>query len=875
MLLSLYGCEEVDSLSDAAEVERFAIDDIQPASITLADPVLTTKDDGSGLITLPVLFGKHDFPMHLRASVTLSKDAVKILQLDFAEDLVFTTLDDKFRFYVVAASGRVKQWEIVLQEIILDEQTQINRFDVLSCTPPTAVVGAQALLKNISSEVLVLGIPGRLPTALVPAIEVAEKSTIEGYTSGQALTFATPATPLPLTVKAESGKTQTWTVHLTECVDVHTVPELSPVIKNRMNLPDDFSVALSDGMTLKSLSTDFDLGVIEIKALGQAFPVTVTTGALSGDDTQTAGHMAGTPFIFTRFDDEAFFYTIDNASQHFIKWTVRFAEWKNTEADITQFVVTQSTPPEVVLKSPVDIAPAQGVVNITFTAGIANFPLTITPEITLSDGASFKEPLPPTFVFNTPADERTLTVVAENGTEKRWTLKIIDGIVRSTETAVLSYTVTEYSSEKNPDTGSSVTLQTTAVIDPVERTVSLPITNWKKYFPLKLRATMEVSLGATVTTSGFGANDELTFATWDETKTFVVRAEDPAHSAIWTLRFIDSEPPKSAEANVTGFTVGANISTGSAVETLYIEPQKKQITLLLSSVAAPISINPTISVSTGALLLDVASGSEIAFDAISTEKTFRVLSQDETTTTWKIVLIHAPQLTNWTLDTWTSSTVTQGWATPNPTGVTVTTQATPGFGGTGSAADLTSKTTTIALVIKVNASGSLFLGEFKYNISNASKPKLMTWFGIPWQGRPIALEADYTYQRGSQLKDKNHNNVTGDDYGSATVELLHWDGTGTFEYHTIKPSDGYGTVPANITVTARGINERIDNAASWSKLRLPLTTLDASKVPTHLHVTFASSYQGDLQICANGSKLKLDNIRLIYYEPETGAIESR
>jgi hypothetical protein len=160
----------------------------------------------------------------------------------------------------------------------------------------------------------------------------------------------------------------------------------------------------------------------------------------------------------------------------------------------------------------------------------------------------------------------------------------------------------------------------------------------------------------------------------------------------------------------------------------------------------------------------------------------------------------------------------------------------------------------------------------------ADKPKLMTWFGIPWAARPVALEADYTYQRGAQLVNSAHDPVSGVDEGSATIELLHWAGNGTLKYHTIAPDDAYGKTGSEaespgITVTARAKQEHIAPTTGWQTLRMELATLDASKTPNYIHITFASSARGDKQIGADGSTLVIDNVRLLYYQPESGAIE--
>ncbi|MDR1681248.1 MAG: PCMD domain-containing protein [Prevotellaceae bacterium] len=863
-------CERVELLSDAAEVVSFHIEHSAPATIELAAPEI---DHSEGVITIPVHYGKHHFPLHIRAVVALSEGAAKTLHIDFNEALAFAAIDRSLAFYVVAASGKVKQWTIRLHEMALDEQTQIDSFEVLSCEPATALVARQAKIAHIPSRVQVPFIPGHAPSAIVPAMIIPERTALAGYTDGQTMAFGNPASETSLTLTSESGKTRTWTVGLTECRDVHSEPRLSPELRKRLDMPaTDLSMSLSGGMELLALSSDFATGVIEVAARGTAFPATLNSVIPVREHTQLVGRAAAEPFVFARFGDSHIFYIIDNASHSYIQWTVRLVEWKSAAAGITEFTVQHSAPASVVLRAPVGIDSLRRRVGIAVTAGIAAFPLTVAADIRLSADAHFGTPPPSSFTFTTPDEVHEVAVVSESGATATWRIAIDDNdpsTPAATGTDVLAYRVFRYSSAENPITGSRVAIDPSAAIDAANRIITLSITDWKNCFPLKLQAVAELSPGAAIATSGFDEAGELVFERWTDTKTFVVQAENAAHTAEWTIRFADSEPAKSSAAAVTGFSLHNALSAGSTLDTLYIEPSKRQITVLLSEAVLPVRIGPAISVSPRAWVLDLPAGDELLFTSFESVKSFRVMAEDETTIEpWTIVLIYAPQLPNWTLDEWTDdSRNATGWSNPNATGVIVVSPVPPAFGNAGLAARLTSRTATI-LTLNITASGSLFLGEFRYNIANADKPKLMTWFGIPWSGRPIALEADYTYQRGATLVDANHATVPGTDYGSATIELLHWDGTGVFEYHSLHGSEGYGAVPGNITVTARGINDAIGNTGGWSRLHIDLTPLNTAKTPNYLHLTFASSRQGDLQIGAHGSTLQLDNIRLIYYVPE-------
>ncbi|MDR0694599.1 MAG: PCMD domain-containing protein [Prevotellaceae bacterium] len=881
LLLLLWGvavsCEQVDSLSNAAEVTAVSIEHYEPSSVRLGMPAKV--DDHT--VAIPVLYGKYDFPLRLRLSISVSEEVVKILSRQGgvfnSGEVVFETLDDVVEFDVVAASGKVKRWRLHLLENILNEQTQIRQFDITGYTPAEAVISVYANIKHSENEIEILTLSPVFPLSITPVITLAgQNAQITGYAPGEPLTFAAIDATVALQVKAESGKTQTWMVKLVQCRDVAAEPELSIPTKNRLAPAGALSFDISQG-SVREVAQDFSAGIITLQTEGTVFPVTVKAHLPLHPAARLVACPADTTFIFTQSGVADDFYIVDTISTYYKRWTLHLAPYRHHEADIKTFALSD-VPAPVTMDAPV-INEKNATVTLKITAGATHFPFTAGVTTTLSEGARVKGSSATfTQVFTRLDSVYALTVIAENGYERVWNIRFLNAdptVAKRTGSDVTAFRVLSYSSQQNPVTGSRVEIDPVAGIDAAMKNITLKITNWKRYFPLKLKAALSLSGGAA---SSLDAVEELEFITPDATQPFTVTAEDGS-STQWTIRLMDREPAKSALAALTDFSVGSRLSANSRIDKIYIEPGKQQVVILLSQAQFPLRITPVIAVSPKAHLLDINSGEEIVFGSFGDSKNIRLMPEDESrTVTYKVILLNAPQLPNGALEEWLDAENAAGWANPNATGVITMRRLTPGYANTGAAAKLTTSTATILGSIKVTASGSMFLGRFDYRIMYASKPKLMTYFAIPWTARPVALEADYTYQPGAQLVNSNHDPVAGTDEGAATIELLHWTGSGEIKYHTIAPEDTYGhsgneAETPGITVVARAKQEHLAPTAGWQKLRLNLVTLDAAKTPNYIHITFASSTRGDKQIGADGSTLALDNIRLVYYEPEEGSTE--
>ncbi|MDD2411591.1 MAG: PCMD domain-containing protein [Bacteroidales bacterium] len=178
------------------------------------------------------------------------------------------------------------------------------------------------------------------------------------------------------------------------------------------------------------------------------------------------------------------------------------------------------------------------------------------------------------------------------------------------------------------------------------------------------------------------------------------------------------------------------------------------------------------------------------------------------------------------------------------------------------------------------AAGNIYLGAFVIaNLFDAHSV-----FGYPYSGKPTSFQVDYKYTPAPGLLDGKLNPVAGEDKldmylilekreGNQVKRLgVAWFRSGDVqtEWKTIVKDIkyAYGSAPAGLEDhEKRVLKFGVDgNQAATNPAEMPYAVWGdiATETPTHILVTFTSSYQGDYFIGAPGSKLIVDNFKLIY-----------
>jgi hypothetical protein len=362
----------------------------------------------------------------------------------------------------------------------------------------------------------------------------------------------------------------------------------------------------------------------------------------------------------------------------------------------------------------------------------------------------------------------------------------------------------------------------------------------------------------------------MAFSTLTENKVFTITNGSSVQP--WTIRL--NFPPLSNEAEILSFDIN-RISGGTifSKEKFRINPQTGTIRLLMEDVVFPFTIEPEITLSEGASLEGISSFQPVSFNHWEEIISFYVKAESGLMKQWQIELLPAPQLQDplflyWKEAAWYSSrpnpsggrlkdSIPVYWSTANNSVVQGTSRA--GIGEKREGVKLT--TSKNISFVKAIAAGTVFLGKFNFNLSDVGEPKKMTNFGIPFTAKPVAVEVEVEYTAGPVLerlnKEADRFEVIPDDKdrGIVWVELLHWNGQGSYSYH--------GDPVSSITVLGRGEYE-LEDTNGMINIKIPVNYYNHTLKPTHITVVMSSGSRGDDFIGAVGSTLKVNNVRLLY-----------
>ena len=178
------------------------------------------------------------------------------------------------------------------------------------------------------------------------------------------------------------------------------------------------------------------------------------------------------------------------------------------------------------------------------------------------------------------------------------------------------------------------------------------------------------------------------------------------------------------------------------------------------------------------------------------------------------------------------------------------------------------------------AAGNLFAGVFDIgNVTNAHPV-----FGIPYTQLPVAFQVDYKYSPAQGLLDGKLNAIEGEDAMDMYLILEKRDGDkvkrlGVGWFRSGEEQEEWKTQEVEIKYAQGQAPEEIEEYAKRvlkyghdgdpsvnDPTKMPEATWGniATDKPTHILVVFTSSYKGDYFIGAPGSKLIVDNFKLIY-----------
>lgn len=419
------------------------------------------------------------------------------------------------------------------------------------------------------------------------------------------------------------------------------------------------------------------------------------------------------------------------------------------------------------------------------------------------------------------------------------------------------------------------------VIDQEEHTVTFNLSKDENGYPLSVAVNYTLSDFARIATQNNG-RDPLVFSNPTAENVVEVVSENGENKQTWIFKL--RPPLKEIGTDVTSFKIVSFSDSRFGGELVDIDKERAEIRINFTQVGAfPVTMNIRMGLSYKATstITDASGAGKVEYSRVE-DKTFTVTAQNGETRQWRIVANYLPQLQNAGMELWANykTPLPKGvegspyWATANmesPVQVIGTTR-TEGAPGNGNAAQLKTTNTIIGKL----ASGSLFLGWFDDSnpMGNMNDPTVMAFQGIPFaSSRQIKeFQADVYYHPG---------NGAASDAGSMAIQLIKQrDLSKELVYHGMRPNgDWHPKNNADMVANGRavialqsGVLDNGDTATNvvkdgvWQTVFVPLEYSGAYPDYTHLCIICASSSQGDAFKGAEGSILKIDNIRLIYEE---------
>lgn len=884
----LGSCAPVDELSDANSISSVKVGWQSNQEIVLGTPEL-----GDSQITIPVLYGSGRFPLTVRLDIAFKSDIDKVIgQEDIFGDLTFVVDEagafESKEFYVQSLSGLPRKYTVTFRETDYSVAQQIP-LSVMGVSPDNSAVFGRASVKE--DEVHIYVVEPQFPLSITPLF-VDDRLGFSGFDNGSTgfrFESAEDFHEIIITDK-EKNSSRDFKLFITPLALVTGDGNYeSTDIYNG-----DFTANLTAGNSfgLKGFrieNTRDSISVYVTQPAEAEFPFTMTAGIeVSSGNTGFIGFENGQEIVFDSLDETFAFYYADidtKVARHWRITPVLYKELGRAEVEAMTYsytaakvLVDWSLKDCITLdKSNIDIFPQSREILLRATA--INSPLLVTWKLTLSnvaltlsEGAQIDQSRLPNLVYNgndSWKESRSYYIIPAGGLAEdavEWTLKIRDyrSFVPSGEAAITGVSLRSLM----PLMAKADEL-TPATVDAGNNEISINIIEDEGCYPMEAVLDYELSPFAQVTSQNGGA-DPLVFAAATAVNSVTVLAEDGVTSSEWSVRL--NVQKKSTGANVSNFAVNSFSSPLTKVSNVETDNESATVEISLSKAGSfPSDVNYKMTLSRGATA-DIPLEGTLRFANLNDTKRFTVSSSSGETKEWTVKFApFTPQLDNWNMDSWADentprpagSKASPYWSTSNNAATTLVGRTT---GVTGYAASLTSK----SIIFVGLASGSLFTGWFDKDnaMSATSDPVKITFQGIEWAAskKIVALEVDVNYTSG------------GTDTGSIAIEFIKQAvyNPSTYVFHGNRPN---GTAhPDNTAVSYLRKNAIVGNSAAsgvtdvvaagqWKTVRLAVDygSLDPFGY-THLLVIFSSSSDGDNYNGDAGSKLLVDNIKLIYEE---------
>jgi hypothetical protein len=379
---------------------------------------------------------KESFPLSLNISATISEEAVlKNSEKNVLDENDFTLnfdgMNSKSQLYVEAENGQLNEWSVCLKGV--KQVTGNESGEILSAVslPENKAQHAVAVTQGFSvkdvyvdrerAEVRFSVVAGGSITGveIIPELQLPANSQTTGYRQGESVVFADEQSTVEFGIlDNRSGYIKNWKFSVVrgDITDLYEFPFTWKDASASGNF-----IQFAEEPHIDNNTNTVTLTITRYSQSSGYWPVTVTPRSLE----MSAGAVTDITYMDFAGINEVKNFTVRSGDTE-ETWSVRLVNFGNLgkDAEILSFRIIESSDP---LLSDSRVVISGTAPEVLLNIPESAFPLHILPEITVSRKAVLDNYQNGSFLeFESYSDFYTITVTAENGTEKDWKIRLVN-----------------------------------------------------------------------------------------------------------------------------------------------------------------------------------------------------------------------------------------------------------------------------------------------------------------------------------------------------------------------------------------------------------------------------------------------------------------
>lgn len=209
-LLCITSCEKVDNLSDEASVLSFKITHVSDGIEIDNNNITITQDSKGNTISIPLLFGRKNFPLKLTADIQFSSTTDDIISVDEnalnLKEFTFEDVYTSYSFYMISESGKP---HLATVQLIDNPNAEILSFT------PDLPKDSYSVTTRDNNILITLKQSLSWPIVITPVISKTATARYIDYNEGDSFTFQSPAdNEKQITLLADNEDTKTWNIKI-------------------------------------------------------------------------------------------------------------------------------------------------------------------------------------------------------------------------------------------------------------------------------------------------------------------------------------------------------------------------------------------------------------------------------------------------------------------------------------------------------------------------------------------------------------------------------------------------------------------------------------------------------------------------------------